>query len=98
MIGLIPLIQNDFILTAIYTLFILAALAAGQNKKDLIFMAFGFVMLCISEYLFVSTGVEKFERTSFFGVMPLWLPFLWAYVFIAIRRMVASLDHFLGHA
>lgn len=95
MIGLIPLIQNDFVLTAVYGVFILAALAIHQDKKDLVFLIFGFVTLFFSEYLFVSTGVETFERRSLLGVMPLWLPFLWAYVFIAIRRMVAALDRYI---
>jgi len=94
MIALIPLIENDIALTAIYAVFILAALAIHQDKKDLIFLIFGFVTLFFSEYLFISTGVETFERRSLLGIMPLWLPFLWAYVFIAIRRMVAGLEKY----
>jgi hypothetical protein len=95
MIALIPLIQNDVVLTAIYIVFILAALAMRQDKKDLVFLIFGFVTLFFSEYLFISTGVETFERRSLLGIMPLWLPFLWAYVFIAIRRMVAAADRYM---
>ena len=95
MIALIPLIENDVALTAVYAGFILAALAIRQDKKDLIFLIFGFVTLFFSEYLFISTGVETFERRSLLGVMPLWLPFLWAYVFIAIRRMVAGLERYM---
>ncbi len=44
-----------------------------------------------SEYFFISTGVETFIRNSLFGVMPLWLPILWGYGFIAIRRGVEAL-------
>ena len=95
MIALIPLIENDVALTAVYAIFILAALMTRQDKKDLIFLIFGFVTLFFSEYLFISTGVETFERRSLLGVMPLWLPFLWAYVFIAIRRMVAGLERYM---
>ena len=95
MIALVPLVQNDIALTAIYALFNLAALAIHQDKKDLIFLIFGFVTLFFSEYLFISTGVETFERRSLLGIMPLWLPFLWAYVFIAIRRMVAALEKYM---
>ena len=94
MIALIPLVENDVLLTAVYAGFILAALAIRQDKKDLIFLIFGFVTLFFSEYLFISTGVETFERRSLLGIMPLWLPFLWAYVFIAIRRMVAGLEKY----
>lgn len=95
MIALVPLVQNDVVLTVLYAGFILAALAIRQDKKDLIFLIFGFVTLFFSEYLFISTGVETFERRSLLGIMPLWLPFLWAYVFIAIRRMVAAVDRYL---
>jgi len=95
MIALIPLIRSDVLLTVVYAGFILAALMTRQDKKDLIFLIFGFVTLFFSEYLFISTGVETFERRSLLGVMPLWLPFLWAYVFIAIRRMVAAVDRYM---
>jgi len=95
MIALIPLIRSDVLLTVVYAGFILAALMTRQDKKDLIFLIFGFVTLFFSEYLFISTGVETFERRSLLGIMPLWLPFLWAYVFIAIRRMVAAVDRYM---
>ncbi len=45
-----------------------------------------------SEYVFCSTGVETFVRNSLFGLMPIWLPFLWGYGFIAIKRSVLILD------
>lgn len=51
-------------------------------------MIFGFIIMTISEYIFISTGVETFTRNSFLGLMPLWLPFLWAYGFVLISRNV----------
>jgi hypothetical protein len=48
--------------------------------------------MLISESIFISTGVEKFERNSLFGLMPIWLPFLWAYGFIAIKRAVHIIE------
>jgi hypothetical protein len=45
-----------------------------------------------SEYFFISTGVETFARNSLFGLMPLWLPFLWAYAFVVIKRAVIILS------
>lgn len=87
MIGLIPLVKNDFILTAIYILIIAAALALNREKKDFIVLVVGFIAMTISEYFFILTGVETFTRISFLGVMPLWLPFLWAYGFVAIKRI-----------
>ena len=92
MIGLIPLVRNDFLLTAIYLLIIGSALAIKREPKDLTILIFGFFVMIASEYLFVSTGVETFNRNSLLGVMPLWLPFLWAYGFVAIKRGVKILE------
>lgn len=48
--------------------------------------------MLIFESIFILTGVEVFQRNSLFGIMPLWLPFLWAYGFIAIKRTIRILD------
>jgi hypothetical protein len=49
----------------------------------------------LAEALFISTGVETFERKTLFGIMPLWLPFLWAYIFFALRRAVLALETYV---
>ena len=92
MIGLIPLVQNDYLLTVIYIGIIAVALLLKRERNDLLFLVFGFFIMIISEYLFISTGVETFIRNSLFGLMPLWLPFLWAYGFVAIKRSVGILN------
>jgi hypothetical protein len=91
MISLIPFIQNDYLLTAVYAAIIVIALTVHREPKDIIVFSFGFVIMIASEYVFVSTGVETFIRNSLFGLMPLWLPFLWGYGFIAIKRCVRVL-------
>lgn len=92
MIGLIPLIINDYWLTLIYLLIIFIALAIKKDKNDLLIFIFGFCFMIISESLFISTGVEVFQRNSLFGLMPLWLPFLWGYGFIVIKRISEILN------
>lgn len=92
MIGLIPLVPDDRILAAIYAVIIVGAFAVRRERHDFLIFAFGVVALTISEYFFVSTGVETFTRQSLLGVMPLWLPLLWGYAFIAIKRSVIALD------
>jgi hypothetical protein len=87
MIGLIPLVLNDYLLTVVFVLIIIVSLAIKRTSFDLTALILGFVLMTIAEYLFVSTGVETFSRNSLFGVMPLWLPFLWAYGFVAIKRI-----------
>ena len=92
MIGLIPAVLNDYWLTVVYALIILVALIVKKDKNDILIFIFGFFIMIVSEYLFVSTGVETFQRNSLFDLMPLWLPFLWGYGFIVIRRVTKILD------
>ena len=92
MIALIPVVKNDYVLTGIYALIIAISFAIKYDKKDYLFFIFGFIIMIISEYFFVSTGVETFIRNSLFGLMPLWLPVLWAYAFVAMKRAIIILD------
>jgi len=92
MIFLIPILRNDYVLTFIYVLIIGGSFIIKYESKDLLFFIFGFIAMTISEYLFVSTGVETFTRKSFFGLIPLWLPFLWAYGFVVIKRAIIIIN------
>jgi hypothetical protein len=92
MIALIPFVANDFVLAGFYLVIIAISLTVRYNKNDYLFLIFGFLALTVSEYFFVSTGVETFQRKTLFGIMPLWLPILWGYVFIAIKRSIVILD------
>ena len=95
MIASIPLVQNDFLLAAVDIAIIIVAFAIRRDRGDLIFLAFGLIALFISEYVFISTGVETFERRSLLGVMPVWLPILWGYAFVAMRRGIRLLETYL---
>lgn len=92
MIGLIPIIQNDYLLTVVYIVIILVSFWIKKEKGDIFIFIFGFFAMIISEMIFVSTGVEVFVRNTLFGLMPLWLPFLWGYGFIAIKRGLKILE------
>ena len=92
MIILIPFIQNDYILTFAYIAIILVFLTAKYTPNDFLILVFGFFIMIASEYIFISTGVETFQRNTLFGLMPLWLPFLWAYGFVAIKRSIEILN------
>ena len=92
MIGLIPLVRNDYVLTALYAAIIVVAFGFKRAPNDLTVLIFGFFIMTVSEYVFISTGVETFQRNSLFGLMPLWLPFLWAYGFVAIKRSIEILN------
>jgi hypothetical protein len=91
MIWLIPVIKNDVSLSVVYLGIIFVSLLIKRDKKDIIFLIFGFIGLFFSEWFFISTGVEVFLRKSLFGVMPLWLPILWGYAFVVMKRVVVIL-------
>lgn len=92
MIGLIPLVSDDYILTGVYILITMLCFWIKREKYDGTIYISGFSFMLVSEILFISTGVEVFLRNSLFGIMPLWLPFLWAYGFIAIRRAIHIIE------
>lgn len=92
MVGLIPLMKNDYSLTEVYVFIILIAFIIKKHKGDFIFLTVGFVSMIFFESIFISTGVETFVRNSLFGMMPIWLPFLWAYAFVVMRRAVKILE------
>ena len=92
MMALIPLIVNDYLLSGIYLIIIIISLIIKYKQKDYLFLLSGFFIMLISEYFFISTGVEIFIRNTLFGIMPLWLPILWAYAFIVIKRTIIILD------
>lgn len=92
MIGLIPVFRNDYLLSIIYVLIVAVSLFVKHEKTDLLIFFVGLFAMIISESIFVSTGVETFNRRSLFNLIPLWLPILWGYAFIAIKRGVLILN------
>ena len=91
MVGLIPFVSNDYVLTLIYIVIIATTFSLKRTPNDLFIFTFGFLIMIVFEYLFISTGVEAFTRNTLFGLMPLWLPFLWGYGFVAIKRSLEIL-------
>lgn len=88
MIGLIPIVKNDYLLATTYLFIILISFLIRKEEKDFLVFVFGLVVLTIGESLFVSTGVETFTSRTLLGLMPIWLPILWGYAFVAIKRSV----------
>ena len=92
MIGLIPVTSNDYILTLVYIVMIVGLLRLKCERHDKKIFLFGLIFMIISEYVFTSTGVETFNRTTLFNLMPIWLPLLWGYGFVAIKRSIHVLN------
>ena len=96
MIATLFVTTNDYLITAFYALMGLAALINGNDKKEWGLYLLGFVLLSACELFFVSTGVETFNRKALIAGMPIWLPFLWAYAFILMRRALIAWDDLFG--
>jgi len=87
MVGLVVFVKNDSVLTVIYSGIIVATITIKKERADLLILMVGFLGALIGEFLFIRTGIETFNRTSFMGIMPPWLPFLWGYIFLAMKRV-----------
>lgn len=86
MLSLIPLVKNDYLLTLFYIIIVLIAFKVNYIKNEWAVFFGGFILMIIFECIFILTSVETFIRSSLLTIMPLWLPFLWGYGFVAIRR------------
>ncbi len=90
MIWLIQLITNDYLILLAYIIIILIALKIHYEKNEYRLLLAGIIFMFIMEYLFVSTGIEIFTSQTLIN-MPIWLPVLWGYSFIAIKRIAYEL-------
>ena len=88
MLALIAIIENDYLLSLFFIIIIGVSFYFKYEKKDYLLLVLGLIIMTVSEFMFISTGVETFNRNSLFGVMPLWLPILWAYAFVAIKHLI----------
>ncbi len=85
MIALIPLSHNDYILAGVYFLFACIYLMVKPEKINALVYFVGLTAMTLFESIFLLTGVETFTSKTLFNIMPLWLPFLWAYGFLVIK-------------
>lgn len=92
MIGLMPFVKNDWLLALIYLIIIAISLVIHHEKNEFIVLVFGLLVMTLVEVIFTKTAVEFFIRNSLFGLIPVWLPILWAYSFVAIKRSVIILN------
>jgi hypothetical protein len=92
MVGLIPFVHDDYLLTVVYIVIVGFSFIVRREKKDFVAFVFGFVIMIVAEFFFIQTGVEIFVRNTLFGIMPLWLPLLWAYAFVVIKREIKLLE------
>lgn len=93
MLSLLYLVKDEHLLFWLFVLIAAVSLLVRYKPLDLTALFLGMVIMTIGEVIFVSSGVEVFESRSLFGLMPLWLPVLWGYGFVAIKRVTKMLKH-----
>lgn len=86
MLAIVYVIQDELIISALFVFIIAVAFLVRYEKLDATALVLGVVIMTLSEIAFVGTGIETFRDTTLFGVMPVWLPLLWGYAFVAIKR------------
>lgn len=92
MIGFVPLVLNDYLLAIICVAIIIASFLIKISRHDFLMFAVGFFAMILVEWLFIHTGVETFNRNSLFGIMPVWLPIIWGYGFVSIKRLIEIIE------
>lgn len=85
MVSLLFFTQNTLLLSILYIVPALIYFFRQPQKINIIVYLTGLFFMTIFESIFLLTGVETFADKSLFGIMPIWLPFLWAYGFLAIK-------------
>ncbi len=90
MVALVPVIQNDYWLATVYILIIFSIFKFKKYPGEWGIFFGGMVLMMFFEFIFILSNVEVFNRYSLLGIMPIWLPILWGYGFVAISRVVGS--------
>lgn len=91
LITVIPIAKNDFYILVSYIILIAVFLRLKYEKNEYKILIGGIVFMALFEYLFILTGVETFKNKTLFNIMPIWLPLLWGYGMIAMRRIANEL-------
>lgn len=93
MVCLVPVIENDYLLSLAYIIIICGAFLFRYERGEIILLFLGAIIMFIFELLFISTGVETFNRITLMNKMPVWLPILWGFGFVQIKRVVKALNY-----
>lgn len=79
--------QNNVLLFIIYFVLTLGLIYVHKDKTELIIFAYGAVIGAIVEIIGTRvSGYQSFIKPDFGGI-PMWLPIVWGYGFIAMERI-----------
>ena len=81
-------VNSEILYTILIILLIIASFLIKYYPGEWKILVLGFLLAIIFEVVFglISYRLQHWEQDSLFGV-PYWLPFLWAYGFVYIRRI-----------
>ena len=92
MLSLVYFIKDDYILAITYIFLLVGFFNVHYEKNDIKMFFLGMILMIFFELIFLNTGIEKFERTSLLNMMPIWIPLLWGYGFVVIKRISLLLN------
>lgn len=79
--------RNNFLLFVIYIFLILLLIYIHKDKSELVIFIYGVVIGTIIEVIGTQiSGYQSFAKPDFGGI-PVWLPVVWGYGFIAMKRI-----------
>ncbi len=79
--------QNSIVLLTLYLTLTLGLIYLHKDKSELIIFAYGIVIGTLVEILGTQvSGYQSFTKPDFRGI-PMWLPIVWGYGFIAMKRI-----------
>lgn len=79
--------QNNVLLFILYIVLTAMLIYIHKDKSEFIIFAYGVVIGAIVEIIGTRvSGYQSFANPDF-GVIPMWLPIVWGYGFIAMKRI-----------
>lgn len=80
-------VTDEFLFTGILIVFIFLSFKIEYHKREWILFVVGIFFGVLIEVVTASFGrLQHWEHASLFGI-PLWLPIVWGYAFIYMRRI-----------
>jgi len=79
--------QNNLLLFTIYLTLTFGLIYLHKDKSEFLIFAYGVIIGIIIEVVGTSiSGYQSFTNPDFLGI-PIWLPVVWGYGFIAMKRI-----------
>ncbi|MFH1591700.1 MAG: hypothetical protein ABIC95_07305 [archaeon] len=95
LIGVSLLWDNPLILTLALIMLSAVMMFASREKHDIYLFAIAGLSGAIAEMMAIWSGAWQYAFPNLLGI-PYWLPFLWGFAALFIRRMSLEIDSFLG--